>query len=62
MPHIATRFYEILGCDYGIETPYRGPFIMFTFISENISENTVQRDSMTKKRKTKEKKIYMFPI
>ena len=60
MPHIATRLNEILGRDYGIEKPYRGPFIMFTFISENISENTVQRDSMTKKRK--EKKIDMFSI
>lgn len=57
MPHIATRLNEILGRDYGIEKPYRGPFMMFTFISENISENTVQRDSMTKKKEKKRKSI-----
>ena len=57
MPHIAKRLNQILGRDYGIEKLYRGPFIMFTFISENISENTAQRDSMTKKKEKKRKSI-----
>ena len=47
MLHIAKRLDEILGRDYGIEKSYRGPFIMF--VLQDISENTVQRDSMKKK-------------
>ena len=54
MLHIAKILNEILGRDYGIEKTYRGPFITFTFISENISEYTVQRNSMTKKKKKTE--------
>ena len=57
MLHIAKRLNEILGRDYGIEKTYRGPFITFTFISENISEYTVQRNSMTKKKEKNRKSI-----
>ena len=63
MPHIAKRLNEILGRDYRIEKFLYGTLKNVSFISENISENTVQRDSMTKKKKKrKEKKIDMFPI
>lgn len=52
MLHIAKRLDEILGRDYGIEKSYRGPFIMF--VLQDISENTVQRDSMKKKTTNKQ--------
>ena len=62
--HIAKRLDEILGRDYGIEKSYRGPFIMF--VLQDISENTVQRDSMKKKKKTNKQtskqKIDLFSI
>ena len=62
MLHIAKILNEILGRDYGIEKTYRGPFITFTFISENISEYTVQRNSMTKKKKKKNRKSICSPF